>query len=196
MKPIYLLIFFIIFSLYSCEKDEKSDSLSKTPPKLPAATNYDLNDDSINDIRIEYGYFTWDGLQSSGDGIAGSIKPLNGSSILQKHDNLPLFNTINETISISTNEPFYWETILVFPLVRLLTEDNYWPNVWKISSNMTMDFYYLGITINKNNSNLLGWIKIKIDKSNGYIQIVDKKFTTESFIVIGKSSTGSNSINK
>ena len=190
MKTNYLWIILIAFILCSCEKNDNSDeNLSKNPPKIPEAVNYDLNDDSIDDIKIEYSWFTWDGINSSGDGISGSLEPLNESSVLLKQHDYTLFSKLNDTIKINTNDPYYWAKYLTPDLVSISTSsinDYLWPNEWEIKSNMTLDSYYLGIKINNNNSNLIGWIKIRIDKSTGDIQILDKKFTSEELIVIGK----------
>ncbi|QGY46658.1 hypothetical protein GM418_24245 [Maribellus comscasis] len=37
-----------------------------------------------------------------------------------------------------------------------------------------------------NNSQLVGWVQIEIDKSTGSIQVVNKNFSTEELIVAGK----------
>ncbi len=192
MRTNYLWILLTTFIIYSCEKDDNSnENLSKNPPETPEAVSYDLDDDSVNDIKIEYRQFTWDGINSSGDGISGLIEPLNESSILQKQNEYTLFNKLNDTIRINTTEPYYWEKYLDPDLVSISNSsvnDYLWPIEWKIQSNLNLDLdsYYLGIMINNSNSNLIGWIKITINKSTGDIQILDKKFTAEEFIVIGK----------
>lgn len=190
MKINFLLIPIFVFALFSCEKDDQSnDNLSKKTPEPPKAVKYDLNDDSVDDINIDYSWFTWDGINSSGGGISGLIEPLNESSVLLKRNEYTLFSESNDTIRINTNEPYYWEKYLDPDLVSISNSsvnDYLWPNEWKIKSNKTMDFYYVGIKIEIDNSNMIGWIKIKIDKSTGNIMILDKKFTTEEYIVIGK----------
>ncbi len=188
MKTNYLLLLFVPFILFGCEDEESNDVFSKNPPETPEAVNYDLNDDSANDIKVDYRWFTWDGIKSSGDGIYGLIEPLNESSILLKRNVYTLFNELNDTIRLSPNEPYYWEKYLL-PVVSILNSsvDNYlWPKAWKIQSNKTVDSYYLGIKMNKNNTPLVGWIQLKIDTSTGAIQILDKRFTTEDYIVIEK----------
>ena len=186
MKTYYFMIIFVAFCLFSCEKEDKSNDdlsinppdLSKNPPETPDAMNFDLNDDSVDDIKIEYRWIAWDGINSSGYIISGTIEPLNKSSILLKRDKNPLFNELNDTIRFNTNEPYYWEKYLHQSIVSISNSsvnDYLWPNEWRIHSNMTMDSYYLGIRIN-NNSQLVGWIQIQIDKSTGAIQILNKKF--------------------
>ncbi|MFB6344073.1 hypothetical protein ACE1ET_20310 [Saccharicrinis sp. FJH62] len=190
MKTKYIWIIFTTFIICSCEKDDNSnENLSKNPPETPEAVSYDLNDDSVNDIKIEYRWFTWDGINSSGDGISGLIEPLNESSILLKQNEYTLFNKLNDTIRINTTEPYYWEKYLAPAFVSISNSsvnDYLWPSEWKIQSNLNLDSYYLGIVINNSNNNLIGWIKITINKSTGDVQILDKKFTTEEFIVIEK----------
>lgn len=186
MKSNFLWIILIALAFCSCEKDDNSnENLSKNPPQIPEAINYDLNDDSVDDIRIEYSWFTWDGINSSGDGISGEVKPLNDCSILFKHKEYSLFIEFNDTIKANINEPYYWEKYLSRDLVSISnSSDNeyLWPNEWIIQSGLSLDFYYLGLEIN----NLIGWIKVEVDKSTGTIQVVDKKFTTAEFILVGK----------
>jgi len=176
--------------LCSCKKDDNSDgNLSKNPPKTPEPVNYDLNDDSVDDIKIEYSWFTWDGINCSGEGISGSLEPLSGSSVLSKRNDYTLFNKLNDTIKINTNEPYYWEKYSNSVLITIMnsTENDYlWQNEWSVRSGMTLDTYYLGIKLNVNDNNLVGWIRIKINKLTGGIQVLEKKFTTEEFIVVGK----------
>jgi hypothetical protein len=190
MKTNNLWIILIAVILCSCEKNDTADGkLSKNPPDMPKSVNYDLNDDSIDDIKIEYSLYTWDGINSSGDAIYGSLKPLNGCSVLLKQNDYTLFNKPNDIININANEPYYWEKNSNPDLVSILnsSENDYlWPNEWRIESDMTLDSYYLGVKINTNNNIHIGWIKLKINKSTGAINILDKKFTTEEFIVIGK----------
>lgn len=183
MKTNYLLILSIIFIQFSCDNDDFD------LPKTPKAVNYDLNRDSHDDIRIEYQLFTWDGINSSGDGISGYIKPLNGTSIWVKQTEYSLFNKLNDTIALNPKKPYYWEDFLDALIVSASyssVNKHAWTSEWRIHTKTAMDFYYLGIRINKNKKNLIGWIKIKVNQSTGQIQIVDKEFTEKDFIVIGK----------
>lgn len=190
MKNNYLLILCMASMLYGCKKDEQSSvTLSADPPKMPATATYDLNNDSSDDIKIEYRGFTWDGYRSSGDGISGLIEPLNETALWLKRDDYTLFAKVNDTIKLSPKEPYYWEKYSNPDLVSISNSsaNNYlWPNRWIIMSNMTLDAYYVGIKLSKNDGNLLGWIKMTIDQSTGGIRIVDKKFTRNEYIVIGK----------
>lgn len=192
MKTNYLLILIIISILYSCEKDNKSNDLNRVlseAPEVPKAMNCDLNGDSFNDIKVEYYWFTWDGVNCSGDGVSGTIKPFNGSSILLKRNEYALFNKLNDTINVNVSEPYYWEKYINTNLVAISNSSvnaYLWPDEWKVQSNMSLDSYYLGVKIDKGTSTQLGWIKIKINKSTGEIEIIDKKFVTSEYIVIGK----------
>jgi hypothetical protein len=185
MKTYYLIIISFLVVALGCEKDK---DLSKTPPETPQLVKYDLNDDSADDFTIEYRWFTWDGINSSGDGISGTIEPLNQNSILFKRKGVTLFNQLNDTIKMEVTEPLYWETFQADLIsISNSSENNYlWPNEWKIQSNTTQSSYYLGVKLKENESFLIGWVKFRIEKSTGEIQIIDKKLTSDSYIVIDK----------
>ncbi len=189
MKLNFLLILIFALAFFSCEKDnEENTGLRKNPPKVPRSVTYDLNDDSIDDIKIEYNDFVWDGDSTSGQMYAGAIETLNECSVLLKRDEYELFLESNDTIEINVNEPFYWEKYTYVDLVTIWNSsanEYLWPNEWKIQSNMIMDFYYVGIKIKSGDNYFVGWIKLKIDDSNGRIKILNKKFTSEEYIVIG-----------
>ncbi|MCG6189485.1 hypothetical protein [Maribellus maritimus] len=188
MKISFSTAILFVFVLLSCEKgDDLTNGLSKTPPEIQGAVNYDLNDDSIDDIKVKYQWYTWDGINSSGNGISGSVEPLNASSILLKRSTEPLFCKLNDTIRFSTNEPFYWEKYLepdIVSITNSFVNDYFWPSEWRVHSDIT-EPYYFGIKID-NSSQLVGWVQIEIDKSTGGIQVVNKNFSTEEFIVAGK----------
>jgi hypothetical protein len=190
MKTNLIFTPILLLTLFSCEMTNQSfDNYSKIPPKIPNAVKYDLNDDSVDDINIDYRSFTWDGINCAGNGISGVIEPLNQCSILLKYNEYILFNELNDTIRVNTNEPYYWEKYLSSDMVSISSSsfnDYLWQNEWRIHSNKTMDYYYLGIKIANENINMIGWIKMKIDKSTGVIKILNKKFSTEEYIVIGK----------
>lgn len=65
--------------IYSCEKHNHVDiksyqpnALSKTPPEIPEAVYYDINNDLINDFAIDY-RFVMIYFMPSYDMIIGSI---------------------------------------------------------------------------------------------------------------------------
>lgn len=185
MKKKQLWILLTIFIFCSCVKDDK---LSENPPEIPESVNYDLNDDSVDDIRIRYSLFTWFGTNINGEGISGGLETLNGSSVLSKRYGYTLFNKLNDTIRIEPSDPYYWGEDSYSLLVKNYnyTYGDLWPNEWEIMSDMILDNYYLGIKLKVCDSILLGWIRIKINKFTGGIHVLEKKFTTEEYIVIGK----------
>lgn len=194
MKSKYLLIIFAGFVLFNCEKEHQlNGDIRKNPPNIPESVNYDLNDDTIDDIMIVHRWYIWDGFNSSGDrisgeGISGLIETLNGSSIFEKWLECIFFLKQNDTIRLNLNEPFFWNNTNYPILVSIENspENDYlWPNEWEIICNMNLDSHYLGIKIENNNVQLIGWIQLTIDKATGAIQLLDRKFTTEEFIVVG-----------
>jgi len=199
MKTAYylgLIIFIAVFS--SCEKDEDPE---KIPLDLPETVKFDLNDDSIDDITIDYYRFWSSGLNGPevvGEGIMGYVEPLNNCLILKEVNGLALFNKLGDVIE---KEPFVWYS-WEFPIpwdeepedginyswevVSIYSSyvDESWPEEWSINSNLDLEYYYMGIRITDETSDQIGWIKLDIDKSTGIIHIVDKRFTTEESIVI------------
>jgi hypothetical protein len=181
----YLFIFTVALVLSGCQKD---NSLSKDAPELPQTSVYDLNGDSVEDIKIEYLRMTWDGVNASGDLISGMLVPLNGSSILLKKDEPALFSKSNDTIKTESEEPLYWEKNLHPHLVTVSnsSENGFlWPNKWSIYSNLVLKTYFFGIKTS-NNDKLLGWVEVKIDVTTGAVRIINKKFTSDSYIIVGK----------
>ncbi|MCX6223111.1 MAG: hypothetical protein NTZ69_19280 [Bacteroidia bacterium] len=186
MKTLYSLIICLFLIPYSCKK---SDDLGTNPPKTPEMVMYDFNDDLVNDFSVKYTQVTWDGLNDCGDGIHGEITQLNQNPILKKLNDYSLFLQLNDTIKSDVSLPEYWEKYSGAGLVFISNSsknNHLWQNEWGISSKNLQDTYYLGISINKNGSQLIGWLKLKIDKSSGRIQIADKKFTSGNFIVIDR----------
>jgi len=61
-----------------------------------------------------------------------------------------------------------------------------WPNEWTIRNNSASESYYLGIRLKENNSFLVGWLKLDIDKTTGEIKIIDKNLTSNNYILIDK----------
>jgi hypothetical protein len=189
MKTYYFLLLFLVITLLSCEKDKQDEELSKNPPETPEAISYDLNNDAVNDIKVYYSSFTWDGFNCSGDGISGLIETLNDNAVLMQQNEYRLFNQFKDTLRINAAGPYYWEEYIRLALVSITNSsvNGYlWPKEWSIQSKPIQDSYYLGIIIKENNTPLIGWLKLKLDQSSGSIKIVDKKFTSENFIVIDR----------
>lgn len=190
MKTYFLLLFFLLLTVLACKKDninKTNEELSKNPPEMPAVASYDLNNDSIDDVKIEYKLFTWDGSNASGDGIDGTITTLNDNEVLLKRNEYTLFSQLNDILRINPIEPNYWTAHASPHLVSISSSIGYlWPKTWAISSNKAQDSYYIGIKILKENIPSLGWLKLEIDSSTGSVKIVDKQFTPEHFIIIDR----------
>lgn len=184
MKTCFLIVVLGV-ALWGCKKDE---TLDHNIPERPEKVTYDLDGDAIDDITIEYINFTWDGINSSGMGLSGTVYPLNGASVLSKSNEPTLFIKINDTIKMNMNPPFHWETNRHKDLVTisdLWKDSEHWP-AWHIHSPEIMKLYFLGIKINTNDTPKIGWIQLQIDESTGAIKLTAKKFTTTEYIIAGK----------
>ena len=189
MKRLTRLIFLLGLlssTVFSCDKD-KEDNI---PPVSPENKEFDLNNDSINDFKLDYVRYTWDGIGPDGTGfaIAGLLVPLNNNKILKNQDLGLLFYQDNDTLSNQFVLPYLWlSSSSEWPvLVEIKTYINQWENTWTIKGNETKDFYFLAFSISKSDKNFLGWMKLIIDKNTGLVEIVDKKTTDQEFIIIGK----------
>lgn len=182
---LFLSLFLFVFTFFSCSKDK---SENKDLPKVPTVYSVDLNNDLINDFTINYGIYTWDGLNIFGDGITGDVKPLENSFLLiRKEDSNPFVNE-NDTVFFEAKTPFQW-TANSTKLISISTTENYtWPGKWSVTGKNTSAFYYLGIKISDgNNANtVIGWLKLSISDVTGEIKILDKKLTSKEYIIVGK----------
>ena len=125
---------------------------------------------------------------TSYDMIIGSITPLEGNKLLHQQGIGILFLSENDTIFLTEGESLSWYSSPA-ALVRISSTpypENYWPKEWSIVGDTTRKFHYAGIKIKKNNDFLAGWLKVKIDKMTGGIEIVNKDFTNNNYIVIGE----------
>lgn len=190
----YLLLIIFIAFFSSCEKDE---DFVKKSLELPERTYNDLDDDSIIDITIYYNRF-WslrlNGSGADGEGIVGSLEPLNNCSILKKEYGLTFFNKVGDVIrrepgryfwaptDLEDTARYYWDAVSIYSSY----DDETWPDEWSIESDLDLDYYYMGIRITDESNDQIGWIKLDIDKSTGIINIIDKRFTTDDSIVISE----------
>ncbi len=153
---------------------------------MPANITFDLNHDGIDDISIEYSSFTWDGRNTSGNGIDGKLAPLNGSSILAINNEATLFLEKNDIVPREVELPLDW-TNSERDLVSVQTSyenGQKWPDEWDVNRKNSM-CDYLGVLIQKDKP-FVGWVKIKINISSGEVLIIDKEFTSGEYIVIDR----------
>ena len=184
MKRI-LVILVLISTFYSCEK-VNPESLSKNPPSYPLAQDYDLNNDQTKDFQLVYSYYTYDGLNISGDGISGQLVPLNQNMILAKANTTSLFLQYNDTIKAEVTTPYSWQNSQAQIIQISTTPDYFWPKYWGIRADQKLDYYYLGIKINNTTENLVGWLKLQLDTTSGKVYIRDQSFTNKNLIIAGK----------
>jgi hypothetical protein len=178
---IFILPGLLSFSLNSCTKE--TDYI----PTRQETKDYDLNNDLINDVRIEYNVMTWDGFgpDGTGDIIEAEMIPLNNTKLLRKPDIGSLFAPLKDTIHFQMTAPYSWD-LSPQKMVEIRTYINKWPKEWTVSSNESIDFYYIAFTKTTDSKNQLGWAKVYIDRSTGIIKIIDTKVTELDFLIIGK----------
>ncbi|HEY5125631.1 MAG TPA: hypothetical protein VIK14_18035 [Ignavibacteria bacterium] len=178
---VFIFLGLLSFSLNSCNKE------TDYVPSRQETKEFDLNNDLINEIRIQYYAMTWDGIGPNGTGdlIGAEIVPINNTKLLIKQDLGSLFSPLKDTIHFQMKVPYFWE-LSSQQLVEIKTYINKWPKEWTVLSNEINDFYYLAFTKTTDTKNELGWVKIQIDKSTGLIEIKDTKISDQDFLIIGK----------
>ena len=180
-------LLFVVSTFYNCTKViPENESLSKDPPTFPQPREYDFNNDQTIDFKVAYSQYTWDGFNTSGDGISGQFIPVNQNMILAKSNALPLFLQYNDTIKAEVINPLNWKNYQTEIVAISTTVDYNWQKYWSARSAQKSDSYYLGVKIINNNEKLIGWLKFQVDTINGSFSITDKSFTDKNFIVAGK----------
>lgn len=180
-NPVILLSILFFASLYSCEKDRVIEPIRHESQEV------DLNQDLISDIKFSYFGYTWDGIgpNGTGMGITGSLIPLNNTKILKKQDTVTLFSKVNDTIKLQMTQPYSWDLTGV-NMVSIKTYLNQYVNPWTINSSEIKDFYFIAFEISVLDKETFGWMKVKIDKYNGLIEVKETKTSDQGFLIIGK----------
>jgi hypothetical protein len=184
MKKTYsatLIVTLSLVLLYSCEKDRVIEPIRHDTKEV------DLNQDLISDIKFSYDSYTWDGIgpNGTGMGVSASLIPLNNTKILKKQDILTLFSNVDDTIKLEMSKPFSWD-FNGLNIVSIKTDLNQYVNPWTINSPEIKDFYYIAFKISANDKDTFGWMKVKIDKYNGLIEVKETKTADQGFLIIGK----------
>jgi hypothetical protein len=196
MKANILFCVGLLLTILSCDDSEEERAvinneaalLASLPP-MPTGAKFDVTDDGVDDIELIYGLFIWDGYRSTGYGMYGTFRPLGTNLILEKRDEkllpIPLFNQFNDTVTKDVTNPLGWAVYGV-EVVTITSSPFVWPDEWKISSSTIQDAYYIALKIKDDDGYKVGWVKIKIDKTNGKVSIVDKELTDENSIIINR----------
>ena len=174
--------------LVSCEKKKDIEPIQyeTIEPVQHETREIDINQDLINDFKISYSGFTWDGIgpNGTGMGIDGYLLPLNKAVILKKLDSESLFSRVNDTIKQQMSNPYSWDSTKL-NLVSIKTSLNKYVNPWVPNSAEIKDFYYIAFKISVDDRDILGWMKISIDKYTGLIDVKASQTSEQDFITIG-----------
>jgi hypothetical protein len=181
-----IVIFFTLclltgYTFYSCTKE------TYYIPSRHETKEFDLNNDLINDVRIQYIAMTWDGVgpDGTGDLIEGEILPINNTRLLSKEVSGSLFPPLKDTLHFQMKSPYSWD-VSSHNLVEIRTYINKWPKVWTVNFAEASEYFYIAFVKTTDTRNQLGWIRIKIDTSTGLIEIIDTKISDQDFLIIGK----------
>jgi len=191
MKKYISLIYLGLISvslLVSCEKERDIEPIQyeTIEPVQHETREIDINQDLISDFKISYSGYTWDGIgpNGTGMGIDGYLIPLNNAVILKKLDSESLFSRVNDTIKQQMSQPYSWDSTKL-NLVSIKTSLNKYVNPWVPNSAEIKDFYYIAFKISVDDRDILGWMKISIDKYTGLIDVKASQTSEQDFITIG-----------
>lgn len=191
MKKYISLIYLGLISvslLVSCEKKKDIEPIQyeTIEPVQHETREIDINQDLISDFKISYSGYTWDGIgpNGTGMGIGGYLIPLSKTVILKKLNSESLFSRVNDTIKQQMSQPYSWDSTKL-NLVSIKTSLNKYVNPWVPNSAEIKDFYYIAFKISVDDRDILGWMKISIDKYNGLIEIQASQTSEQDFIIIG-----------
>ncbi|HOW40586.1 MAG TPA: hypothetical protein PL123_08585 [Bacteroidales bacterium] len=191
MKKYISLIYLGLISvslLVSCEKKKDIEPIQyeTIEPVQHETREIDINQDLINDFKISYSGYTWDGIgpNGTGMGIGGYLIPLSKTVILKKLNSESLFSRVNDTIKQQMSQPYSWDSTKL-NLVSIKTSLNKYVNPWVPNSAEIKDFYYIAFKISVDDRDILGWMKISIDKYTGLIDVKASQTSEQDFITIG-----------
>jgi len=191
MKKYISLIYLGLISvslLVSCEKKKDIEPIQyeTIEPVQHETREIDINQDLINDFKISYSGYTWDGIgpNGTGMGIDGYLMPVNNTVILKKLNSESLFSIVNDTIKQQMSQPYSWDSTKL-NLVSIKTSLNKYVNPWVPNSAEIKDFYYIAFKISVDDRDILGWMKISIDKYTGLIDVKASQTSEQDFITIG-----------
>jgi len=191
MKKYISLIYLGLISvslLVSCEKERDIEPIQyeTIEPVQHETREIDINQDLISDFKISYSGYTWDGIgpNGTGMGIGGYLIPLNKTVILKKLNSESLFSRVNDTIKQQMSQPYSWDSTKL-NLVSIKTSLNKYVNPWVPNSAEIKDFYYIAFKISVDDRDILGWMKISIDKYTGLIDVKASQTSEQDFITIG-----------
>jgi len=174
--------------LVSCEKKKDIEPIQyeTIEPVQHETREIDINQDLINDFKISYSGYTWDGIgpNGTGMGIDGYLIPLSKTVILKKLNSESLFSRVNDTIKQQMSQPYSWDSTKL-NLVSIKTSLNKYVNPWVPNSAEIKDFYYIAFKISVDDRDILGWMKISIDKYTGLIDVKASQTSEQDFITIG-----------
>lgn len=191
MKKYILLICLVLISvalLISCEKEKDIEPIQyeTIEPVQHETREIDINQDLKNDFKISYSGYTWDGIgpNGTGMGIGGYLIPLNKTVILKKLNSESLFSRVNDTIKQQMSHPYSWDSTKL-NLVSIQTSLNKYVNPWVPNSAEIKDFYYIAFKISVDDTDILGWMKISIDKYTGLVEVKASQTAEQDFVIIG-----------
>ena len=154
-------------------EEETIDLSCQERPDEPESFELDLNDDGVSDYEISYGLSDIESATASAI-IAGRLIPLGSNELLKINSSATLFLRDIAAIQNSVDTPLSWSDSSKFLVFIELLNEGVWTKNWRPYSQDEHLSYFVGLKILNDNLNLIGWIELDINNSDGTIEIIDK----------------------
>lgn len=176
--PWKLLFILSVFYFVACSgdpEDDAPDGYTSQVPNIPESYEFDLDDDGMADYKVEY-WFHEIFSPTATLGITGRFNPSGDNEVLLKQQDRNLFLRDITEIKDEVSEPLFWNNIGFAENIISISNhyEKGWPLEWDINCDSEYDSYFLGLKLVKENSDVIGWVELEINKSNGHVVIVDK----------------------
>lgn len=188
-KPAFILIIVLCLPFIGCDEnnEETFDNVeceNKIIPNRPQSYEIDLNNDLISDIRINYGWVTWDGTDSFGDIITAIVTNSIQNEAIEK-EKVQIFTVqTNENINNSWDESITKD--FEIELISISGTNACWHEEWSFINQNIKDPCFLGVKIKTDNDVWIGWLKLNLDLKSGEVKLVESNMSKDSNIIVGK----------
>jgi len=182
-KTVALLI--IGLTLFSCEKDEITDSCKKdeiTDSRKIISESIDLNSDNKPDFKIIFFELATTDIPSSAGETFRKITPIDGNSILYGGNDGYLFLQEGDVIKKEASGNYKWFSYGA-NLISKKRKGQIYDEFWTVLSGSNAN-YYLGIKIKEGENEKIGWVKLDFDILTGEIYLLNSKISSSDELII------------
>lgn len=174
-----IIFFYLIVLTSGCKKNIDGKAEHGFIFSQPKSQDIDINNDGIMDFRIDFKLLVPDDYSSSGKSWIGYVQPLDKNEILYKQIVGNLFLQKKDTVFSTSTSTKIW-----YPNSANLITNTGKDSNWTILASNNIADYYLGFKLKSSSRNMIGWMKVDIQKNTGIISLANKKLTEADFLII------------